>query len=119
MQGFITCDLYPTIGSQCALVERKLMQIQHNKENQIRRDSDMERNPILDVRGKSEYLEKTCKVRYGSATKLAYEQQGNNGVQTQFAEVRGDHNTSLTSQFLLPTYLHYLERQLHGCYLFS
>ncbi len=33
MQGFITHDLYPTIGSQGAVVERKLMLLQHNKAN--------------------------------------------------------------------------------------
>ncbi len=36
MQGFITRDLYPTKD----LKERKLMQLQHNEENQIRWDRD-------------------------------------------------------------------------------
>ncbi len=50
MQGFITCYLYPTIGSQGAVVEPKLMMLQHN-ENQKRWDRDMGRNPILDAGG--------------------------------------------------------------------
>ncbi len=51
MQGFKTRDLYPTIRSQGAVVERKLMLLQHNEENQIRRDRDMGRNLILDAGG--------------------------------------------------------------------
>ncbi len=51
MQVLITRDLYPTIGSQGAVVERKWMLPQHNVENQIRRDRDMGRNPILDAGG--------------------------------------------------------------------
>ena len=46
MQGFVTYDSYPTVGFQGGTVESKLMQLQHNKENQIRRDGDMERNQI-------------------------------------------------------------------------
>ena len=42
MQGLITRDLYPTIGSQGAVVEHKLILLKHNEENQIRRDRDME-----------------------------------------------------------------------------
>ncbi len=44
MQGFITRDLYPAIGSQ-VVVDRKF------EENQIRLDRDMGRNPILDAGG--------------------------------------------------------------------
>ncbi len=51
MHGFITRDLYPTIGSQGTVAEHKLMLLQHNEENQIRRDMDMGRNPILDAGG--------------------------------------------------------------------
>ncbi len=76
MQGFIARDLYPTIGSQGAVVsERKLIQLQHN-ENQIRRDRDVGRNPILDAGGNRRTPEITCEVGYGLATKFAYEQRG-------------------------------------------
>ncbi len=40
MEVFITSYLYPTMGSQGAVVE----QLQHNEENQIRLDRDMGRN---------------------------------------------------------------------------
>ena len=51
MQGLIRRDLYPTIGSQGAVVEHKLLLLQHNEENQIRWDRDMGRNQILDAGG--------------------------------------------------------------------
>ncbi len=62
MHGFITRDLYPTIGSQGAVVECKLMLLQHNKEYRTGiPDRDMGRNPILDAGGNRSTLRKPAR----------------------------------------------------------
>ncbi len=59
MQGLTTRDLYPTIGSQGAVLECKLMLLQHNEENQKRCDKGYGKKSDFRCRRKLEYLEKT------------------------------------------------------------